>query len=456
MNYLRWKFVSDSGPKHSMTNLMMLTGTTSNPIQDIVIDNPNPNSIVVIDVLITALTTDNLNDVVAFIYLQNLTFDKVHTFNETTTSVLAFFDQDDILAGTINFNDINNITRIPGLNRIIITELGNDNNIILDFTDESNMLQALSAINWVLLDGSTRFLPQPEDNLAPVITYTNLIVSNTLEVDLTTFGFSYNKQHFINNTIATVIDARDGIIIPSISSITISQTINNQIIYYNIITQAGTYNATISITDIAGNIITHSITIDAQNIIIDTTAPVITYTSNVTGLVIAPFDINITPTGFTHNDALVYCISSVTDNLDNIIPLSSISVSFYDVNMILIPTITQEGNYNIIFSVSDVHNNVTTDALTFNMTNPLIDSAPEIQFNITNVNVQTMTASISLAVFIGTFTKVNAIAQFITQVVDDIDGIITLNSSNITFINNLLLPIGSITSIGNYTVIITV
>ena len=200
LNYLRWKFVSDSGPKHSMTNLLMFTGTVCNPIQEIVVDNPNPDSPVVIDVLITSVFSDNLNDVTAFIYLQNLTFDKVHTFNETTTSILAFFDQDSVLAGTINFNDINNVTRVVGLNRIIITELGNDNNIILDFTDNTNTLQALSAINWVLLDGSTRFLPQPEDLLPPVITYTNLIVSNILNVDLTTFGFSYNKQNFINNT----------------------------------------------------------------------------------------------------------------------------------------------------------------------------------------------------------------------------------------------------------------
>jgi hypothetical protein len=281
-------------------------------------------------------------------------------------------------------------------------------------------------------------------------------MAGILSVDLTTFAFNYTRQNLVDNAILSIIDDRDDIITPSIYSVTITQTISTQVINYTTITQPGLYDVIITATDTAGNTATQALTIDAQTVIVDITPPVITYTANVTGLVINPFDINLTPTGFTHNDARIYCILNCVDNLDAIIPLAQISVLFFDVNMLPISIITTEGNYNVIFSATDVHNNITTDTLTFNVTNPLIDTPPEIQFNVLNINAATLTATISLATFGGTFTKANSITQFIVQVTDDVDGIIVLNAANITFINSVLVSIANITVIGTYTVVVTV
>ena len=90
-NYLKWKFQPSADAKWSFTSVLMLTGTSSNPIPNILIDNPNPDCTVILDILVGALTNDYLNDSGAFIYLNGLTYDDVHTFNEVASGILAFF-----------------------------------------------------------------------------------------------------------------------------------------------------------------------------------------------------------------------------------------------------------------------------------------------------------------------------------------------------------------------------
>jgi hypothetical protein len=129
-----------------MTKLMVLTGTVSNPIPSITVDNPNTDYPVALDILLATTVQDYINDESAFLYLNGLTFDKVHTFEETNSGILAFFDKDNILAGTVNISDVANVYNVPGKNRIIIDD-NTLNNIILDFISINDTKQALSAIN---------------------------------------------------------------------------------------------------------------------------------------------------------------------------------------------------------------------------------------------------------------------------------------------------------------------
>lgn len=457
-NYLKWKFQPETGPKWSLTNIMTLTGTSTTPVPNILIDNPDPDCPVQLDILVTALTNDYLGDIISFEYLSDLLFTSVHTHNDSNTGILEVYDSSNQLAISINVSDIINVSSVSANNRIIIDESSSDT-IILDFASTNDMLQALSAINWLLLSPATRSLPQPADTTPPVITYSNKVNiylnPQTMDVDLSAFGNNYTRQDFITDAIASVIDARDGAIVPNINNITITDS-NSAIVVT--ITTPGTYAAVISITDIAGNNVTDTVYIEAQATITDTTPPVINHTGAVTGSVISDIDLSTYNNVFSYNDAKVLCISYVTDDVDGIIPLSSVAVIFYDNNGVVVSSpITTEGHYKIRFTVNDAATNSTTELLTVYIDDPVTDSAPEITFT-SSVNATAMTATISLSTDYGSgagiFTHADAIAYMIQQVFDDVDGIITLTGSDVTFLDPSVIP--SITLTGSYTVRFTV
>lgn len=455
-NYIKWKFQMSTDPKLSMTSLMVLTGTTSNPIPNIIIDNPSADCPIQIDLLVGAMENDGLNDVNAFIYLNNLEYDDVHTLGETNSGILAFYTSTGDLAGTVNISDIINITKVPNLNRIIIDESSSEN-IILDYISSGEALQALSALNWLLLDPSNRSLPQAKDLTPPVVTLSNRIISGTISIDLSLFSDNYTKLNVINDAIDSIVDDRDGQIIATVNNIYISQGTLD----FTTITMPGLYTVSVVIKDIAGNETTETFTIDAQAVIADNTLPIIVHTGNVTGNIVNSIDLaNYPLTQFTYDNAKVLTIQSVTDNLDGVLSLNDVSVSFFDVNGVPVSSpITQEGNYTIRLAVQDSHANLFTEDLVIAIDNTLVDSAPEVDYT-TNVNAISLTSSISLSVNYGsgagTFTKNDALSFLIQTVIDDIDGPIIPTSANVDFYNNLLVNIPSINAIGTYTVVFTI
>jgi len=453
LNFLKWKFQPSADAKWSFTSILTLTGTSDNPIPPILIDNPNADCAVQLDILVSAMENDYLNDAAAFLYLDGLTFDKVHTYNETTSEILAFFNKDGVLAGTLDISDIINVSRVTGQRRIIIDE-SSENNIVLDFLTENDTLQALSAINWVLMDPANRFLPQTADLTSPVITYTNSVnlLTSTIELDLSLYPLStITKQDFINAAILSVVDDRDGAMLMLPNNIIFKQGTTS----INTILTADTYTAEITISDIAGNITTETITVVVQPFIVDVTPPIINFTGSVTGVVVDPIDINAYPSGFTANDARILCIMSVVDNIDGMIPLSNVAVIFKDVYGVTVPVINAEGDYTITFIVTDTALNTTTHILNLYVNDLLINSAPQINFAGT-VTLPALTAAISLAnnygSGIGIFTETDAITEFITNVTDDIDGIIILTPADVTIRDSGLIIIPNITSVGIYTI----
>jgi len=456
LNYLKWKFQSSGDAKWSFTNVMTLTGTSNNPIPPILIDNPNADCAVQLDVLVSALANDYLNDNTAFLYLDGLTFDKVHTYNETNSQILAFFNKDGVLAGTVDIIDIINISRVPGKNRIILDE-SSENNIVLDFLTPADTLQALSAINWVLLDPSTRALPQSLDLVPPVVTYANRVntITSTIDFDLSLYALStITKQDVINAAILSVVDNRDGAMLTLPNNILFKQGTA----YINTILTAGLYTAEIKVVDIAGNITNLVLNLDVHAIIVDTLPPVINFTGNVSVLTVNPININAYPTGFTANDARILCITNIIDDIDGMIPLASVAVVFKDAYGVTVPTIPSEGDYTIRFTVSDAAANTTIRTLSLRVNDPLINTAPQINFT-GSVTLPALTATISLSVNygsgVGAFTATNAINLFVASVTDDIDGIILLTPANIIMTNILLAPTANIISPGVYTINIT-
>jgi hypothetical protein len=457
-NYLKWKFQTSSDPKWSMTSTLVLTGTTTNPIPPISIDNPNMDCPLQLDILVSGMDNDYINDHSAFLYLNDLVYSNIQTTGQTNSGVLAFYNYLNQLIGTVDIADVINVSRVAGLKRIVIDESSTDN-IVLDFNTEYDTLQALSALSWLLEDPTNRYLPQPIDIVGPVINTTFRVVSNTITIDLSTFSNNYTKQQFLNDSILSIVDARDGVITPSIVNVTFTQ--GTPIIEYITLNNPGTYIATVTISDIAGNITTKIINIIAQSSIVDTTPPVITFSGNVTGSVISTIDINnYLNHHFTYNDARLLCITGVSDNIDNVIPINNVGVTFFDINMVpVVSPLFIEGDYFVQFSITDSHNNTTTRLLSLHINNTLIDTAPAIKYT-TNLNAILMTATISLSVNygsgVGIFNKIDANNRFIQQVTDDIDGTIITSATNISIFDNIPTSISSITTIGIYTIRFTI
>jgi hypothetical protein len=447
LNYLKWKFQPSADAKWSMTNILMLTGTASNPIPNILIDNPNPDCTVKLDILVGALSNDYLNDSGAFIYLNGLTYDDIHTFNEVASGILAFFNSNNELVTTVDITDIVNVSKPNGQNRVIIDE-SSDNNIVLDFVDEYNALQALSAINWVLLDPSTRALPTAVDTTPPVITYTSNVTAGNITIDMSDFPANFTKANFITQAIASVSDARDGVIVTVPSNITFKDINNVELVT---IPEPGTYTAVICIYDLAGNAVTQTVTIDAQETVADNPNPQFVFNTNVINGVINPINILSYSSNFTANDAKVLAILNVTDDEDNFIPLSSVTVVFKNIYGTTVANITTEGTYTITFTAVDSDTNSTSVTLTMYANNSSVNSSPEIKFT-SHVTLPALTATLSLASYLGTFSKTDAISRFITSVTDDVDGPITVLTSHVTITNSVPASITAITGTGVYTV----
>lgn len=451
-NYLKWKFQPSADAKWSFTSVLTLTGTSNNPIPNILIDNPNPDCPVILDILVGALTNDYLNDSGAFIYLNGLTYDKVHTFNEVASGILSFFNSDGDLVTTVDISDVINVSRPTGQNRIVIDE-SSDNNIVLDFIDSYNTLQALSAINWVLLDPNTRALPTAVDTTPPVITYTVNVSSGNMSIDMSEFPSNFTKASFITEAIATVSDARDGVIVTVPSNITFKDINNTELVT---IAAPGTYTAIISVSDLAGNTTTQTVTIDAQATLPNNPNPVFVFNSNVINSIVNPINLLSYSNNFTANDAKVLTILNVTDDEDNFIPLSSVSVVFKNIYGTTVANITTEGTYTITFSVTDSDSHTTTQILTMYANDSATNSAPEIKFNTTHVTLPALTATLSLASYLGTFSKTDAISRFITSMSDDIDGNITPTTGMVTLLDSVPASISAIVTTGTYTVRFTV
>jgi len=359
-NYLKWKFQPSGDAKWSMTSILTFTGTVTNPIPPILIDNPNAESVIQIEILVSAMDNDYLNDIAAFLYLNELTFDKVHTYNETNSEILALFNSDSVLAGTVNYGDIVNVSRVIGKSRIIIDEASEDN-IVLDFISEYDAAQAESAISWWMNDYQNRSLPQIADIIAPVITFKPAVSSNTLTIDLSTYlNDTVTKQDIIDLAILSVTDNIDGnmMIIPQNVSLKLSTTDINTIV------SAGTYTATFTISDIAENTTTETIDIIATNVIVDTVPPVITTTSAVIGSVINTFNLSSYSGTFTYSDAKLMCLLSIVDDVDGTLPISSATVVFLDSLLTPVSSITATGNYSVIFTAADAALNETILPLT--------------------------------------------------------------------------------------------
>lgn len=251
--YLYWKYLHSSEAYTTMTSIITLTGTSNNPIPQISIKNPDTKNAVYLDILVASMDSDYLDDMTNYVYISNIQYDSIYTYD---SGILGINNEDNDLALTINISNISNIIKVPNMNRIIIDDTTLED-IVLDFIVEDDAFQVLSELNY-LLNNPLSILPLPKDITAPVITFTSNVVNNEINIQLNN---EFTKQDFINYTIDSCVDDRDGVLVINPINITLYNQHNQKI---QSITSVGIYRAVIEIKDIANNKTNEEIYINVQ------------------------------------------------------------------------------------------------------------------------------------------------------------------------------------------------
>lgn len=274
-NYINWNFYDDLSNIYSMSQMMVLTGNSTNRIKQLYITNPNLKYPVTLDVMVAIIDDD---------------FSFFSDSNQTGSSFrgLEYTDiQSHVVGQSIVINDkgtptrpliyidIANIESIQKSGDILIidTSFGT---IFLQFITEFDVNQANSLFNYIIETPNVDISSLIEDTYSPVITFFSnvgatssgeFIAFNGSIADVpynTTYGFTFStsisltnfgsssiidKGMLIDLLIDNIVDNREG----TMSLIQSNLVLNDQIGEVEIINATGSYVLTFNISDIAQN-----------------------------------------------------------------------------------------------------------------------------------------------------------------------------------------------------------
>ncbi len=278
-NYVNWSFYTDPNKIYTMAQLLVLTGNSTNRIQQLYLSNPNANYPVYIDVMIAVIDDD-------YSFFQDATNQAGLSFTGLRyTDILTYVVNESIvimsnntIPSPIAYLVIDNINSFERVGKIIIIDDSGVGTIFLEFNTENDALQALSLINWVT-SGVGRIIQDldPVADLVPPVVYFTPIVGLTgstfsLPFDTSqgvTFSASFaltayggtSSEIIVHGTesstlvsilIDNVTDNRDGLILLSTSNVTVKDYTSATV---SLVNATGTYSMKFSISDIAGNYI---------------------------------------------------------------------------------------------------------------------------------------------------------------------------------------------------------
>lgn len=278
-NYVDYYYYNNLTNRLSFKELIVLTGNSSNRIQQLYLTNPNSKYSVTLDVMVAVI-----DDVYTFF---------TDTINQTGTSFtgLEYTDIKTYIVGeSIVINDKNspvrpliylNLSNINTLQRnsnIIIIDDESLGTIFLQFLTEFDAIQSLSLLNYILENPSTDIdtLNPLSDTEDPILYFlqtsgiggdyiafngsTSSVPYDTsfgntfsTSISISTFGTAsgtyIDKPQLIYLLVDYIQDNRDGLMSLSPQNIIISGTSGE----VNTITSIGTYSVTFDFSDIAQN-----------------------------------------------------------------------------------------------------------------------------------------------------------------------------------------------------------
>jgi len=288
-NYIQYYYSSDSSKVYSFGPMLLLTGNSTNRVEQLYFNNTNLDYPVKLDVIVAIIddtnsffASNNSTAVNTSVTFSNLLCEYIVTWVPGET--IAILNAATIPQIFINLIDINSFER---QGKIVIIDDRSVGSIYLDFLTEYDAIQAMSIINWSLENpnGSIQNLPG-KDNVAPLVTFTSNVFLDPIpttpapapapptqltSLDGTAFvatslslsanGGSISKTFLLSYLIYSVIDNRDGVMSLSSNNIIITDAIDT---LYNFIVVNGTYIVKLDLSDIAANMVNVNITITLE------------------------------------------------------------------------------------------------------------------------------------------------------------------------------------------------
>lgn len=267
--YIQYYFKDDPGQIRSMSQLLILTGNSTNRIPQIYFNNPSTTYKVYLEVLMANLPQTSLTNTQQ--YTKNSSFNALY-WNSIVSDVVAYSIPTstgstelkilDINSNPLMYIPYNNIRTVLKVDSItLLIGLDTEEKIKLQFLSEFNCDQANSRINWVLEASRSRYLTKtdpPVDTTSPVITWNDVlsgsttgITSGITTVYLLESGVTYDSTLIKETFLSSILDNRDGEI--SIYDASVEMYQLNDLLPSTGITNLDTYRIYFSVRDIANN-----------------------------------------------------------------------------------------------------------------------------------------------------------------------------------------------------------
>jgi hypothetical protein len=262
-NYILWSFYSDLNKQYAMKDLMVLTGNSTNRIEQIYLTNPNVDYSVELEIMVAVI-----DDEYSFFNTINSQIGSSYSELKLTDIKTNVSGESIVITGktsscrSLVYFVISNIVSIKRTVQIVVIEDSVLGNVYLEFLTESDAIQAESLFNYIINNPLVNIntLSPLEDLESPVIYFNESVTLNGATavpyntLDGSTFSASIgltssiSKLDLIDELIDSVVDNRDGVIVLGTSSINIMGTMS-----IDTITATGSYVVTFNIEDIAKN-----------------------------------------------------------------------------------------------------------------------------------------------------------------------------------------------------------
>ena len=280
-NYINYSFYDDLTKVYTFSQMMVLTGNSTNRIKQLYLTNPNSKYDVQLEVMIGIIDdnysffNDTLNQ--SGTSFTGLEYTDIHSYIVGESIVI---DDKSVPAKPLIYITLNNIQSIERTGNILIIDDSSLGTIFLQFLTDNDAAQAQSLINYVLENPNIDIdnLPVIEDIIDPTLYfYSNVGASASLDYIAfngatnssgfdTEDGFTFSttisltqsgtvsgtvidKDQLIYLLVDYIEDNRDGLMGIQSSNLIISGTSG----VVNSIFESGTYSLTFDFSDIAQN-----------------------------------------------------------------------------------------------------------------------------------------------------------------------------------------------------------
>jgi hypothetical protein len=282
-NYINYSFYDDLTKVYTFSQMMVLTGNSTNRIKQLYLTNPNSKYDVQLEVMIGIIDdnysffNDTLNQ--SGTSFTGLEYTDIHSYIVGESIVI---NDKSVPAKPLIYITLNNIQSIERTGNILIIDDSSLGTIFLQFLTDNDAAQAQSLINYVLENPNIDIdnLPVIEDIIDPTLYfYSNVGASASLDyiafngatnssgfdtedgftfsttISLTQSGTTsgtysvFTKDQLIYLLVDYIEDNRDGLMGIQSSNLIITGTAG----VVNSIVQSGTYSLTFDFSDIAQN-----------------------------------------------------------------------------------------------------------------------------------------------------------------------------------------------------------